>query len=116
MHSETKTPLLTNRLFDALKFLAQILLPAAGTLYFALADVWGLPNADQVVGTVVAVDTFLGVILGLQTRSYNASDSRFDGNVVVYNKDDTKTFSLQLNSDPDTMDQKNELLFKVVSN
>ena len=47
------------------------LLPAAGTLYFTLAGIWGLPYGEQVVGTITAVDTFLGVILGISTSQYN---------------------------------------------
>jgi hypothetical protein len=47
------------------------LLPAAGTLYFALAGIWGLPYGEQVVGTITAIDTFLGVILGISTSQYN---------------------------------------------
>lgn len=50
---------------------AMYLLPAAGTLYFALAGIWGLPCGEQVVGTITAVDTFLGVILGISTSQYN---------------------------------------------
>ncbi len=62
---------LTNSQYDVLKWIAQILLPAIGTLYFALAGIWGLPYAEQVVGTLTAVDTFLGVVLGISTAAYN---------------------------------------------
>ena len=47
------------------------LLPALGTLYFALASIWGLPCGEQIVGTITAIDTFLGVILGISTAQYN---------------------------------------------
>lgn len=60
-----------NKTYDILKWVAMILLPAAGTLYFALAGIWGLPYAEQIVGTITAIDTFLGVILGLSTSQYN---------------------------------------------
>lgn len=46
------------------------LLPALGTLYFALAGIWGLPYGEQIVGTITAVDTFLGVVLGISTAQY----------------------------------------------
>lgn len=62
---------LSNRTYDALKWVAQYLLPALGTLYFALAGIWGLPYGEQIVGTIVAVDTFLGVVLGLSSIGYN---------------------------------------------
>ena len=53
-----------------MKWIAQYLLPAAGTLYFALAGIWSLPYGEQIVGTITAVDTFLGVILGISAASY----------------------------------------------
>lgn len=62
---------MSNKKYDVLKWFAQYLLPAAGTLYFALAGIWGLPYGEQIVGTVAAVDTFLGVILGISANKYN---------------------------------------------
>lgn len=62
---------LTNKTYDILKWIAQYLLPGLGTLYFALASIWGLPYGEQIVGTITAVDTFLGVILGISTAEYN---------------------------------------------
>ncbi len=62
---------MTNKTYDVLKFLAQIVLPAAGTLYFALANIWGLPMGEEIVGTITAVDAFLGAILGISTAQYN---------------------------------------------
>ena len=56
--------------YDFLKWVAQFLLPAAGTLYFALANIWDLPYGEQVVGTITAVDAFLGVILGISSNAY----------------------------------------------
>lgn len=60
-----------NKMYDILKWIAQILLPALGTLYFALASIWGLPYAEQIVGTITAIDAFLGAILGISTYMYN---------------------------------------------
>ena len=62
---------ISNKTYDILKWIAQYLLPAAGALYFALAKIWGLPFGTEIVGTIAAVDTFLGVILGISTASYN---------------------------------------------
>lgn len=62
---------LNNKTYDILKFIAQIVLPALGTLYFALASIWGLPYGGQIVGTITAIDTFLGAILGLSSIGYN---------------------------------------------
>jgi len=61
---------LSNKVYDILKWCAQILLPAAGTLYFALASIWGFPYAEQIVGTITAIDCFLGALLGISTMQY----------------------------------------------
>ncbi len=62
---------LSNKMYDLLKWVAMYFLPAIGTLYFALAGIWNLPYGEQIVGTVTAVDTFLGVLLGISTAQYN---------------------------------------------
>lgn len=110
-----KEPMLTNRLYDALKFIAQILLPAAGTLYFTLAALWGLPNADQVVGTIVAVDTFLGVLLGLSATSYNNSDARFGGDINISSvpESNVKRIQLAFKDEPEVLEAKKAITFKV---
>jgi hypothetical protein len=69
---------MSNKTYDTLKWIAQILLPALGTLYFALAKIWGLPFAAEIVGTIAAVDTFLGAILGISTKRYNALNDEVD--------------------------------------
>ena len=60
----------SDKTYDALKWIAQFLLPALGTLYFALAGIWGFPYGEQIVGTITAFDTFLGVLLGISTANY----------------------------------------------
>lgn len=62
---------MNDKVYNILKWIAQLLLPAIGTLYFALAGIWGFPYAEEIVGTITAVDTFLGVILGLSSMTYN---------------------------------------------
>lgn len=62
---------MSNKVYDVLKWIAQYFLPAAGTLYFALASIWGLPFGEEIVGTITAVDAFLGVVLGISTAQYN---------------------------------------------
>lgn len=61
---------ISNKTYDILKWVALYLLPALGTLYFAIASIWGLPAGDKVVGTITALDTFLGVLLGISTSQY----------------------------------------------
>lgn len=62
---------MNNKVYDILKWIALYLLPALGTLYFAIAGIWGLPYGEQIVGTITAIDTFLGVILGISKTQYN---------------------------------------------
>lgn len=66
---------MNDKTYDLLKWVAQYLLPALGTLYFALSSIWGLPYGEQVVGTITAVDTFLGVTLGLSNKQYYKSNN-----------------------------------------
>ena len=65
-----KNLILSDKTYSLLKWVALILLPALGTLYFALASIWGLPFGEQIVGTITAIDTFLGAILGISTNNY----------------------------------------------
>lgn len=109
-----RQPFLSNRLYDSLKFVAQILLPAVGTLYYGVAVIWHLPKADEVVGTIVVVDTFLGVLLGLSSQKYNNSDVKYAGAIDIERKaDGLKVYSLNLNADPELLDQSKEVTFKV---
>lgn len=61
---------LPNNVYDILKFVAQVALPALATLYFALAEIWGFPYPDQIMGTIMALDAFLGIVLGLSAKVY----------------------------------------------
>lgn len=66
---------LSNKTYDILKWVAMYFLPALGTLYFALSGIWGLPYGEQIVGTITAIDTFLGVILGISSNQYKKTTS-----------------------------------------
>ena len=63
--------LLSNKAYDILKWIALILLPAIGTLYFALSSIWGLPYGEQIIGTIAAIDAFLGAILQISSNQYH---------------------------------------------
>jgi hypothetical protein len=62
---------MSNKTYDIMKEIAQIWLPAIATLYFTLASIWGLPYAEQIVGTISAIDVFLGAVLKISTIQYN---------------------------------------------
>ena len=61
---------MSDKTYDVLKYLAQVIIPALGTLYFALSSIWGLPYGEQIVGTLTAVDAFLGTVLKLSSDDY----------------------------------------------
>lgn len=75
-----------NKVYDVLKWIAQILLPALGTLYFALARIWGFPYAEEIVGTITAVDAFLGVLLGISSAQYEKLNG--SNKIIKYNDDE----------------------------
>ena len=62
---------MSNKVYDVLKYIAQIVLPALATLYFALAKIWGLPYGAEITGTLAAIDAFLGALLKISTNQYN---------------------------------------------
>lgn len=66
---------LSDKVYNVLKFIAQIVLPSIATLYLALAGIWNLPFGEQISGTIMAIDTFLGVLLGISSANYNKNNS-----------------------------------------
>ena len=72
--------IMNDKTYDILKWIAQLFLPAVGTLYAALAGIWGFPYGEQVVGTILAVDTFLGAILGISNANYKKTNAQIDPN------------------------------------
>lgn len=65
---------MSNKVYDILVWIAQVVLPAIGTLYAALAGIWGLPFGEQIVGTILAVDTFLGAVLKISNTKYKKTN------------------------------------------
>ena len=66
------------KVYDTLKYIALIVLPALATLYFALSSIWGLPYGEQIVGTITAIDTFLGALLQVSNNKYNELNAEFE--------------------------------------
>lgn len=62
---------MSNKAYDIIKWIVVIVLPSIGTLYFALASIWGLPYGEEIVGTITAIDTFLGAVMMISTAQYN---------------------------------------------
>lgn len=66
---------MSNKTYDILVWVAQIVLPAAGTLYAALAGIWGFPYGEQIVGTITAADVFLGTLLKISNEQYKKANA-----------------------------------------
>lgn len=104
---------ITGKTYDTLKFLAQIVFPAFGAAYFALAGIWGLPAAEQVVGTIVVIDTFLGALLQISSTNFTANTAKGVLNVVT-KPTGAKTFDLVLDGDPEQeLEGKDRVIFEV---
>lgn len=102
-----------NRVYDLVRTTAMVVLPALGTLYFTIAQITGLPYGEQVVGVIVAVDTFLGVILGISRKQYNNSEAAFDGHIVVAPGEEEGTTDLNVRLDPEAVATKDEVRVKI---
>lgn len=102
-----------NTSYDFMQKIFMVILPAIGALYFALSGIWGLPNAEQVIGSITAVDVLGGVLLGVSKRNYNASDAKYDGDMHVLPTENGQKFALSLNGDPADLVGQDQVTFKV---
>lgn len=103
-----------NKSYDRLKFTTTIVLPALGTLYFTLAAIWGLPYAEQFVGTIAAIATFMGVILKISSDTHAKLPEVYDGALVVNDTDpEREIYRIELDTDIVELGQKTELKLRV---
>jgi hypothetical protein len=109
----TAKQFLSDKQYNRVKFFSGLVLPAAGTLYFALATIWHLPAAKEILGTIVAVQAFFGVLLGVSSNQYKESNARFGGVIRVVKDENKVLYSLDLNDDPVKLKDKHEITFKV---
>lgn len=65
---------LNDKLYDVLKWIVIIVLPACATAYVGLAAIWGFPYAEEVAKTSAVLCTLLGALLGISTAQYNKED------------------------------------------
>lgn len=106
--------LLSGKAYDNTKFVALVVLPALAVLYAAVALIWGLPKPTEVVGTITAVDLFLGAILGISTNQYKNSEADKDGVLVVNTSDPNKdTYNFELNTPISELPSKKTITLKV---
>lgn len=100
---------LPDKVYDILKWVAQIVLPAIGALYFGLCAIWGFPYGEQVVGTITVVDTFLGAILGISSTKYNG-----DGTLQVDTSDPkVDRYSLDMDVPLNLIKDKKNVILRV---
>jgi hypothetical protein len=108
----TKTSYFSDGLYDRLRFFAVIVMPALGAAYFSLADLLGLPYATEVVGTIAIIDTFLGVVVRQARKAYENSPDRFDGEIVVTQRDEVSS-DVNFKMDTAPLAVKDEITLKV---
>ncbi len=106
---------LSNSAYDKLKYVTQIGLPALGSLYFGLSTIWGFPAAEEVVGSIALVTTFLGVLLGISSKNYNAAEVVGGQIKITPEANGKKRFSLEINGDPNDLRHNQKISFTVVN-
>lgn len=65
---------LSNKAFDIIRFLCELLVPGIGALYYGVSQIWGLPFGEEVTATCACVATFLGIFVGINRASYNKGE------------------------------------------
>lgn len=98
--------------YNGLKFIALVVLPAAGTAYFAIAGMWHLSHPEQVVGTISAIDAFLGALLHISTKSYSPVTN---GNFTVdLSNPDKEIYGLDVTTPIPDLKNLDHILLKVI--
>lgn len=105
--------LLSNRAYDWFKRVGLYLLPALGAAYFSIAQIWGLPKPEEVVGTITVIGTLVGVIIKISDTQYQNSDSRFDGQITLVPGSAEGSTALNVSLSPAALASKDEISVKV---
>ena len=115
VQTTTQDHLISNGIYNKLKPVATTVLPAMAALYITLASLWELPNPDKVAASIAAVNAFLGVILGISTKSWNNSDAKYDGDLTFTGTDEDTGYpdmQLLIKRDPNELAEKNTIRLK----
>ena len=106
---------LSNKTYNAIKWIITIFLPALGAFYFALAQTWGFENSQGVNATINAVITFLGLLIGYSSRQYRKNvEERTDGDLIITEVDGEQYTMLGVNKSLETMAGKDTVKLNVV--
>jgi hypothetical protein len=106
-------PLLSDTTYNRLKELNTKVIPAAGALYYGLAVLWDFPKAEEVVGTLAVVATFIAIVLVWANKRYDASGAGIDGTVDVQDIDGRKTVVMDITTEPEDMINQKQVNLKV---
>jgi hypothetical protein len=102
--SSENTNFFTPKLYDRLKFIAQIVLPAVATFWLTVSELWNIPNGPEIAGTITAFDLLLGILLGVSRNQYYKNGANFDGELkMVETEDGNEKVVFDVNSDPETV-------------
>ncbi len=116
VETEANNPfLLSDKTYNLVKKLVQVIIPATGALYFALSKIWGLPHGEDVVGSLMAIATFLGVVLGISSAQYTASGAAYQGHLTVQPNADgvNRVTAFHLNKDPKDLEGEKSITVKI---
>lgn len=106
--------LLSNSIYDKVVAASLYILPALAAAYFGLAQIWGLPKAEEVLGTTAVLETLIGALVKVSRVTYNNSDARYDGQIVVNpSPSDDGTSSLHVALSPEAIATKKEISVRI---
>lgn len=106
--------ILSNKLYDVLKNIVLIFLPAFGTFYFALSQIWEFGSGEEVLATTSALAVFIGTLIKVGDKSYNNSEQQYDGEINTVRKDDGKLlYDMVLKGDPEGLQDLDQVKFKI---
>ena len=104
----------SDRLYNKLKWAVMILMPALSALYVGLAELWGLPGALTVSGTMALLAAFFGTLLGISTKNYNQAPTPSDGLIEYEELEQGIDLNFSTTAEMRDLIKKDQLLFEVV--
>lgn len=112
--------IMNKKLYDVLKVISLVFLPALATLYVALGGLWNFPAVTQVVGTIAAIDTVLGLILNKSSQNYinspyNLVGAESVGKLVVIQDEEGAAEGMRMEAykDPFVVPDQQKVVFDV---